>query len=127
MPLNSLLHFLYYYINSMMGAPKGTSKSRFHAGFLHKSRQTIAGNSCLRKVYPITLDAKLIFHAITQLFSSNSRFHFLKYVESRHHASPLVGPYDVYPQREFRRKGRIIFNSSCMGRVECVGVRNIFC
>ena len=73
------------------GAPQGALKSRFHAGFLHKSRQEIAWNSCSRQVYPITLDARLIFHEITQLFSSNSRFHGLKYVESRHHAFPLGG------------------------------------
>ena len=73
------------------GPSKGVSKSRFHAGFLHKSRQEIAWNSCSRQVYPIALDARLIFHAITQLFSSNSRFHALKYVESRHHPFALGG------------------------------------
>ena len=34
----------------------------------------------------------LIFHAITPIFTSNSRFHALKYVQSRHHAFPLGGP-----------------------------------
>ena len=76
-----------------MGPPKGGSKSRFHAGFSHKSRQEIAWNSCSRQVYPITLNAMLIFHAITPIFTSNSRFHALKYVQSRHHAFPLGGPF----------------------------------
>ena len=35
----------------------------------------------------------MIFHAITQLFSPNSRFHAMKYVQSRHHAFPLGGPF----------------------------------
>ena len=52
------------------------------------SRQEIAWDSCSRQVYPITLDARLLYHAITQLFSSHSRFHALKYVQPRHHAFP---------------------------------------
>ena len=60
--------------------------------FLHKSRPDIAWNSCSRQVYPITLDARLIIHEITQLFRFNSCFHALEYVESRHHAFPLGGP-----------------------------------
>ena len=75
------------------GPPNGGLKSRFHAGFSDKSRPKIAWNSCSRQVYPITLDARLIFHAITQLFSPNSRLHAMKYVQSRHHAFALGGPY----------------------------------
>ena len=45
--------------------PKGYSKSRFHAGFSHKSRPEVAWNSCSRQVNPFTLDARLIYHAIT--------------------------------------------------------------
>ena len=37
--------YLYRYISSN-GAPKGGSKSRFHAGFSHKSCPEIAWNSC---------------------------------------------------------------------------------
>ena len=44
-----------------------------------------------RQVYQITLDARLIIHEITQIFPSNSRFHALKYVKSRHYAFPLGG------------------------------------
>ena len=77
---------------SLMEPPKGGTKSRFHAGFSHKSRQEIAWNSCLSQVYPITLNAMLIFHAITPIFTSNSRFRALQYVQSRHHAFPLGGP-----------------------------------
>ena len=62
------------------------------AAYAHKSRLEIARNSCSRQVYPITLHARLIFHAITQLFSPKSRFHAMKYVQSRHHAFPLGGP-----------------------------------
>ena len=76
-----------------MGPSKGDSKSRFHAGFLHKSRPEIAYNSCSRQVYPITLDATLIIHEITRFFPSNSRFHALKYAESRPHAFPLGAPH----------------------------------
>ena len=77
----------------LMGPPRGAWNHAWnHAGFSDKSRPEIAWNSCSRQVYPITLDARLIFHAITQLFSSNSRFHALKYVESRHHAFPFGGP-----------------------------------
>ena len=76
------------------GAPKGGLKSRFHSGFSDKWRPDIAWNSCSRQVYPITLDARLIFHAITQLFLPNSRFHAMKYVQSRHHVFPLGGPFD---------------------------------
>ena len=79
-----------------MGPPKGSSKSRFHPGFSHKSRQEITWNSCSRQVYPITLNTVLIFHAITPIFISNSRFHVLKYVQSRHHAFPLGGPPTYY-------------------------------
>ena len=79
-----------------MGPPKGGSKSRFHAGFSHKSRQEIAWNSCSRQVYPITLNAMLIFHAITPIFTSNSRFHALKYVQSHHHAFPSGGPLEEW-------------------------------
>ena len=78
--------------NDSQGGPQGGLKSRFHAGFSDKSRPEIAWNSCSRQVYPITLDARLIIHAITQLFSPNSRFHAMKYVQSRHHAFPLGGP-----------------------------------
>ena len=49
-------------------APWGSSKSRFHAVFSHKSRLEISLNSCSRKAYPITLNARLIYHAITQFF-----------------------------------------------------------
>ena len=55
--------------------PKGISKSRFHAGFFHKSRPEIAWNSCSRLVNPTTPDIRLVYHAITQCFSNNSRFH----------------------------------------------------
>ena len=51
------------------GAPKGDSKSRFHTGFLHKSRPEIAWNLCSRQVHPITLDARLIYYAITHFFT----------------------------------------------------------
>ena len=34
------------------GPPKGSSKSRFHAGFLRKSRSEIAWNSCSSQIYP---------------------------------------------------------------------------
>ena len=64
---------------NITGTPKGDSKSRFHASLSHKSRPEKASNSCSRQVYPITLDARLIIHTITQLFLSNSRFHVLKY------------------------------------------------
>ena len=55
-------------MKSWLGLFKGDWKSRFHADFSHKSRQKITWNSCLRLVYPITLDARLIIHAITQFF-----------------------------------------------------------
>ena len=77
---------------AIKGAPKGGLKSCFHAGFSDKSRPDIAWNSCSCQVYPIALDARLIFHAITQLFSPNSCFHAMKYVQSRHHAFPLGVP-----------------------------------
>ena len=48
--------------------PKGDSKTRFHAGFSHKSSLEIAYNSYSRQVYPITLDVTLIIHEITQFF-----------------------------------------------------------
>ena len=56
------------------GPPKGASKSRFHAGFLHKSRLEITWNSCSRQIYPITLDVRLIYHVITQFFSFKFQF-----------------------------------------------------
>ena len=76
-----------------LGAPKGPSKSHFHMGFLHKTRQEIAWNSCSHQVYPTTLDARLITQEITQFFPFNSRFNTLKYVDSRHQAFPLGGPF----------------------------------
>ena len=74
------------------GTPKGGLKCLFHAGILHKSRLEIVWNSCSRQVYPITLDARLTIHEITQFFSSNAHFHALKYFEQRHHAFPLGTP-----------------------------------
>ena len=52
----------------LMGSRKGGSKYRFHAGLLHKSHPGIAWKSCSRQIYPITLDDRLIYHAITQFF-----------------------------------------------------------
>ena len=78
-----------------MGLPKGPLKSRFNAGFLQNHAKKLPEIHVHRQVYQITLDPKLIYRAMTQLFSSNSRFHALKYVESRHHAFPLGGPYNV--------------------------------
>ena len=49
-----------------MEPPKVDSKSRFHAGVSYKSRPDIAWNSCSRQVYPNTLNARFIWHAITQ-------------------------------------------------------------
>ena len=49
-------------------SPKGGSKSCFHAFFLHKSCTDIAWNLCSRQVYRITLDTRLMYHAITQFF-----------------------------------------------------------
>ena len=66
--------------------------SRFFAQITSRNCLNVMFTSCSRQVYPITLDARLVIHTITQLFSSNSRFHALKYVESRHHASPWEGP-----------------------------------
>ena len=80
-----------------MGLPKGDSKSRFHAGFLHISCPEIAYNSCSLQVYQIMLDATLITHKIIQFFLSNSRFHALNYVESRHHAFPFGAPVMNFP------------------------------
>ena len=97
------------------GPPKGGLESRIHAGFSDKSRPEIARNSCSRQVYPITLDARLIFHAIRQLFSSNSRFHALKYVESRHHAFPLGGPFKV--QSSYKNSKHKIFH--CVNHTPC--------
>ena len=63
--------------------PKENSKSRFHAGFSHKSRHENAWNSCSRLVYLITLDARSIFFSIQCPFSCSkicqikpSRFRF---------------------------------------------------
>ena len=95
-------HFIFPFLHMLgaslflKGASKGDYKSCFHAGLLHKSRPEIAYDLCSRQVYPITLDAKLIIHEITQSFPFNSRFHALKYVESRHHAF-LMGAPLKYP------------------------------
>ena len=51
-----------------MEPPKGDLKSRFHPGFSHISRLVIAWNVSSRQVYTITLNARLIYHAITQFF-----------------------------------------------------------
>ena len=74
----------------LIGGPQGGLEIPLSSRISHKSRPEIAWNLCSRQVYPITLDARLIFDAITQLFSSNSRFHALKY--ESHHAFPLGGP-----------------------------------
>ena len=107
------------------GPPKGDSKSRFHAGFSHKSRPEIAWNSCSRQVYPITLDARLIFHAITQLFSPNSRFHAMKYVQSRHHAFPLGGPinnlYCIFHYRTIEHPSDNICKKFCCIKLNIEG------
>ena len=41
-----------------------------YAGISHKSRSEISWNSCSRQVYPITQDARLIYHAITPIFTN---------------------------------------------------------
>ena len=47
----------------------------------------------------ITLGARMIIHAITQFFPSNSRFHALKYLKSRHRAFSFGGLiYDIITQ-----------------------------
>ena len=68
-------------ILSLFSTPKGDLKSRFHASFSPESRPEIAWNSCSSHIYPITLDPRWMYHAITQLFSSNSRSNALKYVK----------------------------------------------
>ena len=65
-------------VELIRGLPKGALKSRFHAGLSHP-------RNCLKFMFTPSLhnhaDARLIFHAIMQLFSFNSRFHALKYVQ----------------------------------------------
>ena len=76
----------------LQGAPKRGSKSRFHACFFAQITPQNAWNLRSCQVYSITPDFRLIFHPLTLIFSSNSCFHALKYVQSRHHGFPLGGP-----------------------------------
>ena len=87
-------------------APKSDAKSRFHAGFSHKSPPEIAYNSCSRQVYPITLDATLYSRNHAN-FPSNSRFHALKYVGSLHHAFSLGAPFRDRFRIEVRRNTNV--------------------
>ena len=75
--------------------PKRGSKCHFHAGFSHKSPPEIALNSCSCQVYPITQDARLIYHTITRLFKIKFPFSRFQYVQWRHHAFPLGVPIEA--------------------------------
>ena len=65
----------------------------------------------------------MTFHAITQLFSSDSRFHALKYVESRHHALPLGGPFDIKLQYPHLVIAKAI-PASRLGRAQIIPQKN---
>ena len=75
--------------NTYRGHARGAWNPAFKQDFAQ-----ITPRNCLKFLFtpslPSMLDARLIFHAITQLFSSNSCFHALKY--ESHHAFPLGAP-----------------------------------
>ena len=73
--------------------PQGGSESRFYAGFLRKARPEIAWNSWSRQVYPIMLDARLIYPAIMQFLNAFSVFTLWNMYNNAITLPSLGGPF----------------------------------